>query len=211
MEIWDLVDENKNLIGKTIERGAVPDGVFHIVVHVWIKNSKNEYLIAKRAANRSAYPLKDECVGGSVLAGETSAKAALREVHEEVGLIFEEQEAKLVKSFVRKTIGEKHFNDIVDVWLIHYDGEVDLKNATTDEVDSIKWCDVDDIQKLFDSGEFVPTMNYFFELHKKLQKEQVNNKKIKKNKQKKKIASEKDKYFAFYDDIKVGSHKVVDW
>ncbi len=34
---------------------------------------------------------------------------------------------------------------------------------------------------------------------------------IQKNKQKQKSKAEKDKYFAYYDDIKVGSHKVVDW
>ncbi len=30
-------------------------------------------------------------------------------------------------------------------------------------------------------------------------------------KNKQKCKAEKEKYFAYYDDIKVGSHKVVDW
>lgn len=45
----------------------------------------------------------------------------------------------------------------------------------------------------------------------KTQNSLKNNEKIKKNKQKNKLQCEKDKYFAFYDDIKDGSHKVVDW
>ena len=36
-------------------------------------------------------------------------------------------------------------------------------------------------------------------------------KKIKKQKQKDKYKKEKDSYFNYYDDIKVGSHKIIDW
>ena len=36
-------------------------------------------------------------------------------------------------------------------------------------------------------------------------------KRIKKQKQKDKYKREKDNYFSYYDDIKVGSHKIVDW
>ena len=211
MEIWDLYDENKNKVGKELERGPVPDGYFHLVVHIWIKNSKNEYLIAKRAANRSVYPLKDECVGGSVLAGETSLQGAIREVYEEVGLNFNSADFKLVQSDVRREVNGKKFNDIVDIWLVEFNGKVDLSKATTDEVDSVKWCTIDEIKDLFNSGELVPTMDYIFELHEKLQKNRENDKKNKKNSQKKRLASEKDKYFAYYDDIKDGSHKVIDW
>lgn len=40
----------------------------------------------------------------------------------------------------------------------------------------------------------------------------IKNKKIThKNTQKLKNKAERDKYFSYYDDIKVGSHKVVDW
>ena len=33
----------------------------------------------------------------------------------------------------RKIIDGKIYNDIMDIWLFEYDGEVDLGNATTDE------------------------------------------------------------------------------
>ena len=44
-----------------------------------------------------------------------------------------------------------------------------------------------------------------------IKKAQNKKKALEKNKQKQKSKAEKDKYFAYYDDIKVGSHKVVDW
>ena len=39
----------------------------------------------------------------------------------------------------RKIIDGKIFNDIMDVWLFEYDGEVDLGNDTTDEVEQVAW------------------------------------------------------------------------
>ena len=45
----------------------------------------------------------------------------------------------------------------------------------------------------------------------KKQKEQEKIKKQKKLKQKQKYDSDKNKYFAYYDDIKHSSHKVIDW
>ncbi len=44
-----------------------------------------------------------------------------------------------------------------------------------------------------------------------IKKTQNKEKQSKKNKQKQMAKAKKDKYFAYYDDIKVGSHKVVDW
>ncbi len=46
---------------------------------------------------------------------------------------------------------------------------------------------------------------------KKTQNTQEKLKKIKKNKEKSKYNRDKSKYFDFYDDIKHGSHKVIDW
>ena len=86
-EIWDLYDENRELLGKDHVRGEqLPIDGYHLVVHVWIRNSKGEYLIAQRSANRQTYPLMWECVDGSVIKGEDSLQGALREVKEEVGV-----------------------------------------------------------------------------------------------------------------------------
>lgn len=46
---------------------------------------------------------------------------------------------------------------------------------------------------------------------KKTQNQKQKEKITHKNKQKSKLKAEKDKYFGYYDDIKIGSHKVVDW
>ena len=163
MEVWDLYDENKNVTGKYCVRGnEIPDNYYHLVVHVWIKNDKGEYLISQRSENRPTFPLMWECVGGSVLKGESSLQGAIRETKEEVGIDFKESEGKLAYSKVRKTVNGKKFNDIMDVWLFEYNGDVKLENATTDEVRDIKWMKKEEIKELLENKKLVQTLDYFF-------------------------------------------------
>lgn len=56
----------------------------------------------------------------------------------------------------------KVVNKIVDVWLFDYDGEVDLGNATTDEVAQVAWMNREQIKELFKHNMFVETLEYFF-------------------------------------------------
>ena len=164
MEVWDLYDENKVKTNKTCIRGEeIPDDYYHLVVHVWIKNNKGEYLISQRSESRTSYPLLWECVGGSVVKDEDSLQGALRETKEEVGIDLDKNKGKIVYSELRKTYHNKKFNDIMDVWLFNYDGEVDLNNATTDEVCDVKWMNKDAIKALLDDKKLVPTLQYFFD------------------------------------------------
>ena len=165
MEVWDLYTEGRIKTGETHLRGtALPNDRIHLLVHVWIVNAKGEYLISQRAANRPTYPLMWECVGGSVLQGESSVDGAVREVKEEVGIDLSPSAGALVASEVRKLVNGAAFNDIKDVWLFPYDGEISLENATTDEVADAKWMTKSEIKEYYRSGRLVPTLVYFFNL-----------------------------------------------
>ena len=162
-EIWDLYNENRELLGKDHVRGEqLPIDRYHLVVHVWIRNSKGEYLISQRSANRPTYPLMWECVGGSVVKGEDSLLGAIREAKEEVGVDLMPENGQVLFTKTRKIIEGKIFNDIMDVWLFEYDGEVDLGNATTDEVAQVAWMNREQIKELFEQEVFVGTLEYFF-------------------------------------------------
>lgn len=164
MELWDLYNENREFTGKTHIRGQeVPQGFYHLVVHVWIRNSKGEYLISQRSADRPTFPLMWECVGGSVVKGEDSLTGALRETQEEVGLTLSPENGKLVYSVVGRVVNGVKFTDILDVWLFEYDGPVSLEQATTNEVAQVTWMTKEQIKELFDKGELVHTLDYFFE------------------------------------------------
>ena len=165
MEIWDLYNEKRELTGLEHIRGEeIPEGYYHLVVHVWIRNRQGEYLISRRSADRPLYPLLWECVGGSALKGEDSLTAALRETEEEVGVKLEPKNGKMIDSVLGRVINGVKYSDIVDIWLFAYDGEVDLKAATTREVAGTRWMRKDEIQELFDKGEMVETLGYFQEL-----------------------------------------------
>ena len=164
MELWDLYNERRELTGIDHIRGEeIPQGYYHLVVHVWIRNGKGEYLISQRSADRPAFPLMWECVGGSVLKGEDSLSGALREVKEEVGLSLPRDGGRLISSTVGRVINGVKFSDIVDVWLFEYDGAVSLEDAETNEVAQTVWLNKAQIKELFDSGNMVNTLGYFFE------------------------------------------------
>ena len=159
-ELWDLYDKDRNIVGKIHERGnEIEDGYYHLVVHIWIMNKDGKYLISRRDKRRENYPLKLECQGGSVLKGETSLDGAIRETKEEVGIDLTNIRGELIYTKIRS-----HFHDIMDVWLFNYDGDVDLSKATTNEVCEVMWVTKDEIKKVFDTGELVPTLDYFFDI-----------------------------------------------
>lgn len=167
MELWDLYNENREFIGRDHIRGEeIPQGCYHLVVHVWVRNSKGEYLLSQRSEDRPSFPLMWECVGGSVLKGEDSLMGAIREVQEEVGVLLPAKHGSLVKSVVREEVNGVPFRDILDVWLFEYDGPVTLERATTQEVAQTAWMTKKEIRQLLDHGKLVQTLSYLFDTEK---------------------------------------------
>ena len=164
MEIWDLFTKEGKPTGKQHRRGdPLPPGYYHPGVHVWIKNSKGEYLMSQRAADRPTFPLKWECVGGSVLTGENSLTGAIREVREELGITLNPHHGRLLFTVARDVVAGVPFYDYMYMWLFHYDGDFSLDDATTPEVAQAKWMTVEEIQELQNNGTLSPPLTYFFE------------------------------------------------
>ena len=166
MEIWDLYNRNREIIGEHIRGTEMPEGGYHLVVHIWIRNSEGKYLMTQRSANKKTYPLAWECVGGSVLKGEESLHAALREVHEEVGIVLSPEDGRKVMTQIRDFAGKVRVNDINDVYLFEYDGLIPLAEATTDEVAQAEWMSRDEIMELYRNGDMVKVikdLSYFME------------------------------------------------
>lgn len=158
-EVWDLYDKNRNLTGKTHLRGKpIPSDYYHLVVHVWIVNKKGQFLVSQRSETRPTFALMWECVGGSVVQGENSFQGALRETIEEVGIALNPENGKIIYQKTR-------INDHLDAWLFNYDGEVDLTNATTDEVCQTKWVTKEQLFEIYKLGNLVPTLEYIFEIN----------------------------------------------
>lgn len=154
-ELWDVLDKNRNLTGKTIYRSEFPNKAdeYHLVVHIWIKNKNKEWLISKRTANKTE-PLKWAFTGGSVLAGETGLQGALREVKEELGIDLVTENGTLYKSFRR----DMH-QDFCDVWIFEHECDINDIVLQEDETCDAMWATKQTIRDMIADNRFIRLNN----------------------------------------------------
>lgn len=159
MEKWDLYTRYREKTGRTIVRGEqIPEGMFRLVVHVCIFNSRGEMLIQQRQVDKSGWPgLWDLTVGGHVVAGETSSMAAERETQEELGLAIS-MEGK------RPVLTPTFPNGFDDMYTLEM--EVDLSSLVLqeEEVKDARWASIEDILEMIDRGIFIPYHKSLIEL-----------------------------------------------
>lgn len=156
-EYWDIYDKNRNKTGKLAQRGVdkLKEGEYHIVVTAVILNSKNEILITQRAPFKT-FPLMWECNGGSILEGETSLQGVIREVKEEVGVGFQEDEAVFLKTLERSCVPP----DFKDIWIFRKDIEDSEITLPDGEAVAFKWVSIDEFEEMFKNGEIVPSVDF---------------------------------------------------
>lgn len=142
-EIIVFVDENDNVIGSGTREEAFSKGIIHRISRIYLRNTKGEYLIAKRSMRMTTNPgLWGESVAGHVDEGEGYRDAAVREMREEIG----------VEGVELKEAG-KFYEEIVDgngrqrkrwsqVFVGEYEGPVVIDEA---EVSETKWVKKDDL------------------------------------------------------------------
>ena len=163
LELLRVVDNNGNDTNEILEREELHNrGKLHNEVTIYIINNKKEVLLQRRSKNRRFCPNMLGVIAGHVSYNETPLVCAGREVKEEVGVDLLPEKGQVILSDIKKIEFGKVVNKIVDVWLFEYDGEVDLSNATTDEVAQVAWMDRRQIRELFDANMFVDTLEYFF-------------------------------------------------
>ncbi|HCW53126.1 MAG TPA: NUDIX hydrolase [Clostridium sp.] len=159
MELWDIYDKNRIKTGRTMIRGyEFEDGAHHMVIHVCIFNSQGKMLIQQRQPFKDGWPnMWDFTVGGSALAGESSAEAAEREVFEEIGYSVD-----LHNTRPYFTINFK--NGFDDFYLIHADVNLNDLKLQYEEVQNVKYADRDEIIAMINDGCFIPYYRSFVDL-----------------------------------------------
>lgn len=185
-ELWAMYDENRIPTDTTMRRGEdFRPGELHLVIHVCIfdcgqgrglgddgtissgdsttggAGNEIRMLIQRRTDHKAGWPgLWDVTVGGSVMAGETSARGAEREVFEELGLRID-----LSRTRPSFTFNFRHGFD--DFYLLRSGGAgghradlppIDLATLTipNDEVADVRWATRAEIHALRESGSFIP-------------------------------------------------------
>lgn len=154
VELWDILDRYGHSTGRVMVRGdEIQPGDYHLVVHIWIRNERGEYLIQKRADTVEQWPGIWATTGGSVLAGENSLSGAIREVEEEMGLVLSRSALRLLLRHMRSTA-------IVDVWYAEVASEDGSGSSPGLEVSDIMWASKHQIRDMIGRGDFFP-YDYF--------------------------------------------------
>ena len=154
MREWlDIVDENGNPTGETVDREyAHRNGIWHRTAHLWlarVNNGKVQILLQKRSANKDSHPgCYDISSAGHIPAGVGYQPSAIRELKEELGV--DARESNLVFCGDRKVVWDdcfygKPFYDRQHsrVFLLWLDLDEAQFCVDPNEVESVCWRDFD--------------------------------------------------------------------
>jgi 8-oxo-dGTP diphosphatase len=157
-EYFDVCTIDRNSLGKICERGSKLDkGEYHIVAMVILVNKQNKILLTRRSKNKTAAGMW-ECTAGSVLAGEKSRDAIIREIKEELGIKVEIKE---------RPISEYIENDaIFDLWMAdNIDYTIDDLKLQKEEVDEAGYKTLNEIKDIIKSGTATKCLNEIVKLN----------------------------------------------
>lgn len=86
-EIFDICDENDNVVGQATRNEVHAQGLLHRAVHIWVWNTAGELLVHLRSENKDEFPsCYTSSASGHVDSGEDYETAAHRELKEELNL-----------------------------------------------------------------------------------------------------------------------------
>ena len=152
MEKVDIYNRFRELTGITKGRKELVAGEYRISTHIWIMDSMGRILVLKRSEQEDKFPGMWAQVGGGVVAGDTSKETVIKECMEELGLTVVEDNMYYVASYTRT-------KDIVDVWLVKQDVNVNELVLQDEEVADAKLVSLDEFNHMIDSGIVVPSIN----------------------------------------------------
>jgi isopentenyl-diphosphate delta-isomerase type 1 len=97
-EIFDVVNERDEVIGRASRREVHARDLLHRAIHVLVFNGRGEVFLQKRSLTKDSSPgLWDSSTSGHVDAGEDYDACAVRELREELGLTLNEAPQRLFK------------------------------------------------------------------------------------------------------------------
>lgn len=158
----DIYDENKNKTGKVKIRhkDTLEPGEFIIGVQAIILNSQKQMLISQRSELKEKAPLKWECNGGALLAGEDVVDGIVREIYEELGIKLDKDKAIYLKT-------ARNAHRFKEIYLFEKDILIDEIKFADGEAIATKWVNIEEFIRMFNSGEIVDNVDFCEEDYKK--------------------------------------------
>ncbi len=132
-DIFDIVDENDQVVGQATRSEAHAKKLRHRAVHVLIFNAEGEVFLQKRSQNKDTWPgAWDSSCSGHVDSGEDYLTAAHRELEEELGYKPEQELEMLFKLLPCEDTGE----EFIHVYRVNGNGPFRLNH---DEIEIGEW------------------------------------------------------------------------
>lgn len=165
-ELVDVINpETGKKTGEIItKKEAHQKGIWHSSVHIWLISKDNKkILLQKRCPEKNLFPnMWDISVGGHISSGEEPLTAAKRELSEELGLNPEDY------NFIYQTTLKEKFvdhdilsNEIVYVYLINTDLDLNEIILQQEEVSEVKWYTKQELQELNNDKKVIPHLEEF--------------------------------------------------
>jgi len=108
-EVFDVVNERDEVVGRQTRREVHRLGLMHRAVHVLVFNSRGQVFLQKRSMTKDRQPgLWDSSASGHVDSGEEYDACAIRELHEELGLRVRETPSRLFKLAASSETDQEH-------------------------------------------------------------------------------------------------------
>lgn len=128
------------------------------IVTIFIQNNNKEFLIQKRSKEKNG---KYGITSGHVEENEEMKQAAIREIKEELGLDIKENELKL---FYSDKVNEDSYN----LYILKKDFHINNLTLQKEEVEFVKWCNINEIEKIIEEGNFFKTQIEAYNIAKKM-------------------------------------------
>lgn len=156
-----IVDEKDNIIGNKPRDVVDKEKLRYRATGLWIKNSNEESLLARRAYTKTHYPGRwGPAAAGTVDEGESYEENMIKETEEELSL----QGIKLEKASKTQTRGKyKHFTQ----WFISIiDKPAKDFKIQEEEVVEVKWFSKKELLEQLKNNpkEFIPKMKEYFDM-----------------------------------------------
>ena len=151
LELLDVLDERGNPTGEVLPRDEVhSQGLWHRTVHVWITNANGQVLLQQRSFKKADHPGEwDTITGGHLQTGQTVVQGAMRELHEELGLVVEPEKLELLfeNTWQSQHLGYAN-NEFNPTFLLQVDQPISAFTFNDGEVIALHWVSLDQLEEL---------------------------------------------------------------
>lgn len=162
-EIFDVVDDEDNVVSKAERSKVHGSGLIHRSVFFFVFNEKNEILVNKRSKTKEFYPCYYSIAfGGHLNSGESYEQAVIREAEEELGI--RNAMPVFIKFFKRRK--EEKDRENVKLYAFFINSREKLK-IDKSEVSEAFFVSIEKVKELMKEKKFIPDTVYLYEIAEK--------------------------------------------